>query len=77
MEVWDVKKYKLISKPVASDSTYFAWCPDGEHIFIGLQAPSLRANNGYTLWYYASLILATVFGWTISSENNCFPSSFK
>lgn len=63
-------KCNPICKPLASDATCFAWCPDGEHIFIGLQARSLRVNNGYTLWYYASLILATVFGWTISSENN-------
>lgn len=32
MEVWDVKKWKQVSKPQASDSTHFAWCPDGEHV---------------------------------------------
>lgn len=47
MEVWDVVQYKLISKPVASDSTYFAWCPDGEHILTATCAPRLRVNNGY------------------------------
>uniref|UniRef100_A0A8C8Z4Q0 Eukaryotic translation initiation factor 2A n=1 Tax=Prolemur simus TaxID=1328070 RepID=A0A8C8Z4Q0_PROSS len=57
MEVWDVKNYKLISKPVASDSTYFAWCPDGEHILTATCAPRLRVNNGYKIWHYTGSIL--------------------
>uniref|UniRef100_A0A4W2FCP5 Eukaryotic translation initiation factor 2A n=1 Tax=Bos indicus x Bos taurus TaxID=30522 RepID=A0A4W2FCP5_BOBOX len=57
MEVWDVKKYKLISKPVASDSTYFAWCPDGEHILTATCAPRLRVNNGYKIWHYTGSVL--------------------
>lgn len=57
MEVWDVKNYKLISKPVASDSTYFAWCPDGEHILTATCAPRLRVNNGYKVWHYTGSIL--------------------
>lgn len=57
MEVWDVKNYKLISKPVASDSTYFAWCPDGEHILTATCAPRLRVNNGYKIWHYTGSLL--------------------
>uniref|UniRef100_A0A7N4PMR7 Eukaryotic translation initiation factor 2A n=1 Tax=Sarcophilus harrisii TaxID=9305 RepID=A0A7N4PMR7_SARHA len=57
MEVWDVKNYKLISKPVASDSTYFAWCPDGEHIVTATCAPRLRVSNGYKIWHYTGSIL--------------------
>lgn len=57
MEVWDVKNYKLISKPVASDSTYFAWCPDGEHILTATCAPRLRVNNGYKIWHYTGSVL--------------------
>ncbi|XP_040830718.1 eukaryotic translation initiation factor 2A isoform X2 [Ochotona curzoniae] len=57
MEVWDAKNYKLISKPVASDSTYFAWCPDGEHILTATCAPRLRVNNGYKIWHYTGSIL--------------------
>ncbi|OPJ85421.1 eukaryotic translation initiation factor 2A [Patagioenas fasciata monilis] len=57
MEVWDVKSYKLISKPVASDSTYFAWCPDGEHIVTATCAPRLRVSNGYKVWHYTGPVL--------------------
>uniref|UniRef100_A0A8C9FC48 Eukaryotic translation initiation factor 2A n=1 Tax=Pavo cristatus TaxID=9049 RepID=A0A8C9FC48_PAVCR len=57
MEVWDVKNYKLISKPVASDSTYFAWCPDGEHIVTATCAPRLRVSNGYKIWHYTGSVL--------------------
>ncbi|XP_054138763.1 eukaryotic translation initiation factor 2A isoform X3 [Melozone crissalis] len=57
MEVWDVKNYKLISKPVASDSTYFAWCPDGEHIVTATCAPRLRVGNGYKIWHYTGSVL--------------------
>uniref|UniRef100_U3JRR8 Eukaryotic translation initiation factor 2A n=1 Tax=Ficedula albicollis TaxID=59894 RepID=U3JRR8_FICAL len=47
MEVWDVRSYRLLSKPVAADSTYFAWCPDGEHMVTATCAPRLRVGNGY------------------------------
>ncbi|RMC01850.1 hypothetical protein DUI87_21011 [Hirundo rustica rustica] len=57
MEVWDVKNYKLISKPVASDSTFFAWCPDGEHIVTATCAPRLRVSNGYKIWHYTGSVL--------------------
>ncbi|XP_074859840.1 eukaryotic translation initiation factor 2A isoform X3 [Carettochelys insculpta] len=57
MEVWDVKNYKLISKPVASDSTYFAWCPDGEHFVTATCAPRLRVGNGYKIWHYTGSLL--------------------
>ncbi|XP_029471426.1 eukaryotic translation initiation factor 2A isoform X2 [Rhinatrema bivittatum] len=57
MEVWDVKNYKLISKPVASDSTYFAWCPDGEHMVTATCAPRLRVGNGYKIWHYTGTVL--------------------
>ncbi|XP_005308275.1 eukaryotic translation initiation factor 2A [Malaclemys terrapin pileata] len=57
MEVWDVKNYKLISKPLASDSTYFAWCPDGEHFVTATCAPRLRVGNGYKIWHYTGSVL--------------------
>ena len=47
MELWDLKGKKLISNPNASDSTYFEWCPDGEHMLTATTAPRLRVNNGY------------------------------
>ncbi|XP_043919686.1 eukaryotic translation initiation factor 2A [Protopterus annectens] len=59
MEVWDVKKYNLISKPQASDSTYFSWCPDGEHIVTATCSPRLRVGNGYKIWHYTGSILHT------------------
>uniref|UniRef100_A0A6I8NU95 Eukaryotic translation initiation factor 2A n=1 Tax=Ornithorhynchus anatinus TaxID=9258 RepID=A0A6I8NU95_ORNAN len=57
MEVWDVKNYRLISKPQASDSTYFAWCPDGEHIVTATCAPRLRVSNGFKIWHYTGSVL--------------------
>ncbi|NXY86269.1 EIF2A factor, partial [Alcedo cyanopectus] len=57
MEVWDVHNYKLISKPVASDSTYLAWCPDGEHVLTATCAPRLRVGNGYKIWHYTGSLL--------------------
>lgn len=29
------------------DSTYFAWCPDGEHILTATVLPGYGVNNGY------------------------------
>ncbi|XP_054839473.1 eukaryotic translation initiation factor 2A [Eublepharis macularius] len=57
LDVWDVKNYKLISKPQASDSTYFAWCPDGEHIVTATCSPRLRVGNGYKVWHYTGSVL--------------------
>ncbi|XP_006000963.1 eukaryotic translation initiation factor 2A [Latimeria chalumnae] len=57
LEAWDVKKYKLISKPQVPDSTYFSWCPDGEHIVTATCAPRLRVGNGYKIWHYTGSIL--------------------
>lgn len=57
LDVWDVKNYKLISKPQASDSTYFAWCPDGEHIVTATCSPRLRVGNGFKIWHYTGSVL--------------------
>nr|XP_020477497.1 eukaryotic translation initiation factor 2A isoform X2 [Monopterus albus] len=42
MEVWDLKKYKQVSKPQAPDATHFSWCPDGEHVVTATCSPRLR-----------------------------------
>ncbi|KAJ8280527.1 hypothetical protein GJAV_G00055910 [Gymnothorax javanicus] len=57
MEVWDVKKYKQVSKPEAPDSTHFSWCPDGEHIVTATCSPRLRVSNGYKIWHYTGTVL--------------------
>nr|XP_060623707.1 eukaryotic translation initiation factor 2A isoform X1 [Anolis sagrei ordinatus] len=57
LDVWDVKNYKLIAKPQAPDSTYFAWCPDGEHIVTATCSPRLRVGNGYKIWHYSGSVL--------------------
>lgn len=56
MEVWDVKKYKQISKPQAADTTCFSWCPDGEHIVTATCAPRLRVSNGFKIWHYSGAV---------------------
>ncbi|CAH3119179.1 unnamed protein product [Pocillopora meandrina] len=56
-EMWSRKDFKLISKPQASDSTYFEWCPDGEHILTATTSPRLREGNGYKLWHYTGKLL--------------------
>ncbi|MEQ2184891.1 hypothetical protein GOODEAATRI_012612, partial [Goodea atripinnis] len=57
MEVWDLKKYKQVSKPQAPDATYFSWCPDGEHIVTATCSPRLRVSNGYKIWHYTGTVL--------------------
>ncbi|XP_040903290.1 eukaryotic translation initiation factor 2A [Toxotes jaculatrix] len=57
MEVWDVKKYKQVSKPQAPDATHFSWCPDGEHIVTATCSPRLRVGNGYKIWHYTGSVL--------------------
>uniref|UniRef100_A0A3B3SYS8 Eukaryotic translation initiation factor 2A n=2 Tax=Paramormyrops kingsleyae TaxID=1676925 RepID=A0A3B3SYS8_9TELE len=57
MEVWDVKKYKQVSKPQAPDATHFSWCPDGEHIVTATCSPRLRVCNGYRIWHYTGTVL--------------------
>lgn len=57
LEMWSRKDLKLMSKPQASDSTYFEWCPDGEHILTATTSPRLREGNGYKLWHYTGKLL--------------------
>ncbi|XP_071389010.1 eukaryotic translation initiation factor 2A isoform X1 [Centroberyx affinis] len=57
MEVWDVKKYKQVSKPQAPDSTHFSWCPDGEHVVTATCSPRLRVSNGFKVWHYTGAVL--------------------
>ncbi|XP_012695260.1 eukaryotic translation initiation factor 2A [Clupea harengus] len=57
MEVWDMKKYKQVTKTQAADSTHFFWCPDGEHIVTATCAPRLRVSNGYKVWHYTGTVL--------------------
>ncbi|TNN01377.1 hypothetical protein fugu_010759 [Takifugu bimaculatus] len=57
MEVWDLKKYKQVSKPQARDSTHFSWCPDGEHIVTATCSPRLRVSNGFRIWHYTGSVL--------------------
>lgn len=57
MEVWDVKKYKQVSKPQAADATSFSWSPDGEHIVTATCSPRLRVSNGYKIWHYTGSVL--------------------
>lgn len=77
MKLRVVKKYKSISKAVASNPTSFAWCPDGEQILTIIHVPRFYVNIGYELWHYASSVSVTIFVWTISSKNNSLPSSSK
>ncbi|CAE1174123.1 EIF2A [Acanthosepion pharaonis] len=60
LEFWDVKQKKLINTSKAMDTTYFCWCPDGEHFITATMAPRLRVGNGYKLWHYSGSILAQV-----------------
>ncbi|CAN9511249.1 unnamed protein product [Ophioblennius macclurei] len=59
MEVWDMKKFKQVSKPQAADSTHFSWCPDGEHVVTATCSPRLRVSNGYKIWHYTGSVLHT------------------
>ncbi|XP_037122738.1 eukaryotic translation initiation factor 2A isoform X1 [Syngnathus acus] len=52
MEVWDIKKYKQVSKSQAADATHFSWCPDGEHVLTATCSPRLRVGNGFQVRHY-------------------------
>ncbi|EDO39938.1 predicted protein [Nematostella vectensis] len=56
MEFWSRKDLKMISKPQASDTTYFEWSPDGEHILTATTAPRLREGNGFKIWHYTGAL---------------------
>ncbi|KAM9733891.1 eukaryotic translation initiation factor 2A isoform 2-T2 [Menidia menidia] len=57
MEVWDVKKYKQVSKLQAPDCTHFSWCPDGEHVATATCSPRLRVGNGFQVRHYGGGLL--------------------
>lgn len=57
MEVWDLKRQRLVTKMKASDSTKLEWYADGEHFLTATTAPRLRVANGYKLWNYTGQLL--------------------
>lgn len=57
MEFWAIKQKKLIRQTLADDTTYFQWCPDGEHIVTATTAPRLRVGNMYKVWHYSGILL--------------------
>ena len=64
MEFWDVKQKKMISNPLAPDSTLCAWAPDGLHFMTATTAPRLRVGNGYKVWHYDGTCVYQVGEWT-------------
>lgn len=75
MEFWNVDGRKLISKPQARDTTYFEWCPDGEHFVTATCAPRLRVSNGYKIWHYSGReihkydVIKNVELWAVGWQN--------
>jgi len=59
MEMWNVQAKKMIAKPKATDTTFFQWCPDGQHILTATCAPRLRVNNGFKIWHYMGKVIAS------------------
>jgi uncharacterized protein with WD repeat len=50
IEVWNIGTKNVVPEQVCSiaadDTTYFEWCPDGEHILTATTSPRLRVSNG-------------------------------
>lgn len=40
----------------ADDTTWFEWCPDGEHVLTATTSPRLRVSNGFKILNYAGEI---------------------
>lgn len=57
VELWDMKKRKLIAETTAPDSTLLHWSPDGEHFMTATTAPRLRMSNGFKIWHYTGTLL--------------------
>ncbi|XP_065644550.1 eukaryotic translation initiation factor 2A isoform X2 [Hydra vulgaris] len=60
MEMWNVDGRKIISKPQARDTTYFEWCPDGQHFITSTLSPRLRVSNGYKIWHFSGKMIHSV-----------------
>jgi translation initiation factor 2A len=61
LEFWDMKQKKQISKTQSSDTTYFEWCPDGQHLLTATTAPRLRVGNGFRIWHYSGTLMLQNF----------------
>ena len=60
MEIWNLTTANKVPQELCSiqsdDTTYFEWCPDGEHILTATTSPRLRVSNGFKLLNYAGEI---------------------
>ncbi|BFZ00515.1 hypothetical protein BsWGS_03554 [Bradybaena similaris] len=61
LEFWDMKQKKQITKTQSSDTTYFEWCPDGQHLLTATTAPRLRVGNGFRIWHYSGTLMLQHF----------------
>lgn len=52
IQIWDIKKKKMISKFMAAETTSMEWCPDGMHILTATTSPRLRVGNKFIIWSY-------------------------
>ncbi len=60
MEIWNLNTANKVPQELCSiqsdDTTYFEWCPDGEHILTATTSPRLRVSNGFKILNYAGEI---------------------
>ncbi|CAG5136611.1 unnamed protein product, partial [Candidula unifasciata] len=52
---------KQITKTQSTDTTYFEWCPDGQHLLTATTAPRLRVGNGFRIWHYSGTLMLQHF----------------
>lgn len=57
MEFWDRSRLKLISNPVAPNTTQLEWSPDGIYVATATNAPRLRVDNGWKVWHFTGSLL--------------------
>lgn len=74
IEIWDMKKRKLVRQIMASDSTYLEWSPDGIHFCTATTAPRLQVGNGYVLLSYLCSYIGFRLKWlwkTLKVRRGC------
>lgn len=60
IEMWNLTTQNKVPQELCSvqadDTTWFEWCPDGEHVLTATTSPRLRVSNGFKILNYAGEI---------------------
>ncbi|KAI9189468.1 hypothetical protein H9P43_000901 [Blastocladiella emersonii ATCC 22665] len=59
LDFWDMTKRVKLAAASSPNATHLSWSPDGRHLLTSTLSPRLRVDNGWKLWHYRGICVAS------------------